>query len=167
MFALTCEALIEVYKRPDTVQADREKLLIKIADVAKLTYGKLYGDAQHAFVANTGNPTTYWPALNLLIVPVYGWLWHETGERYYLEAGDRIFSDGVVFGWPEVWGGKQFSQNYRWSFDYVNWRQQDPVTIIKKHAPQLDGKSQKHPDKLLLATPLPAPRQRSDVGQNA
>jgi len=145
MFALTCEALIEVYKRPDTMQVDREKVLKRIADVAKLTYDKLYDETIHAFVANTGNPTTYWPAINLLIVPVYGWLWHETGERYYLDAGDRIFSDGVVFGWPEVWGGKQFSQNYRWSFDYVNWRQQDPVTITKEHAPQLDGKSQKTP----------------------
>ena len=140
MFALTCEALIDVYNNPNTAKADREKILRGLADVARLTYDKLYNKEHHSFVSNTGNPTTYWPALNLLIVPVYGWLWHETGERYYLESGDRIFSDGVVFGWPEVWGGKQFSQNYRWSFDYVNWRHQDPVTISKEHAPQSDGK---------------------------
>jgi hypothetical protein len=129
MFALTCEALITIYKRSDTLQADRDKILTKIRDVANLTYDKLYSDTNHAFIANTGNPTTYWPSINLLIVPLYGWLWHETGEQYYFDAGDKIFSDGVIFGWPEVWGGKQFSQNYRWSFDYVSWRQQDPVTV--------------------------------------
>ncbi len=132
MFALTCEALITVYERPDTRQADRDKILTKIRDVAKLTYDKLYSDTNHSFIANTGNPTTYWPAINLLVVPLYGWLWHETAEQYYFDAGDKIFSDGVVFGWPEVWGGKQFSQNYRWSFDYVNWRQQDPVTVTRQ-----------------------------------
>ncbi|WP_395143617.1 hypothetical protein [Armatimonas sp.] len=126
MFALTAEALIEVYQRPDTSQADKEKIRTKLEAVARLTYDKLYSTPNHAFIANTGNPTTYWPAINLLIVPVYGWLWHETGAPYFLEAGDRIFADGVVYGWPEVWGGKQFSQNYRWSFDYVAWRQQAP-----------------------------------------
>lgn len=126
MFALTCEALIDIYRQPDTAQADKDKIRSKIETVARLTYDKLYNDSKHAFIANTGNPTTYWPALNLLIVPLYGWLWHETGEPRYLAAGDQIFSDGVVFGWPEVWGGKPFCQNYRWSFDYVAWRQQDP-----------------------------------------
>ena len=124
MFALTAEALIDTYQRPDTTKADKEKIRTKLDALARLTYDKLYRPDKHAFIANTGNPTTYWPAINLLIVPVYGWLWHETGEPYFLQAGDTIFGDGVVYGWPEVWGGKQFSQNYRWSFDYVAWRQE-------------------------------------------
>jgi len=123
MFALTAEALIEVYQRPDTSPSDKAKVRQKLEAVARLTYDKLYRPDKHAFIANTGNPATYWPAINLLIVPVYGWLWHETDAGYFLDAGDTIFADGVVFGWPEVWGGKQFSQNYRWSFDYVAWRQ--------------------------------------------
>ena len=122
MFALTAEALINTYQCPDTTKADKEKIRTRLDALARLTYNKLYNSAKHAFIANTGNPTTYWPAINLLIVPLYGWLWHETGEPYFLQAGDKIFSDGVVYGWPEVWGGKQFSQNYRWSFDYVVWR---------------------------------------------
>ena len=129
MFALTAEALIEVYQQPSTLQADKDKIRTKLEAVARLTYDKCYSAPNHAFIANTGNPTTYWPAINLLIVPVYGWLWHETGTAYFLEAGDKIFADGVVHGWPEVWGGKQFSQNYRWSFDYVAWRQKTPITL--------------------------------------
>ena len=122
MFALTAEALIDTYRRPDTGAVDKNKIRQKLGEVARLTYDKLYGAAKHAFMSNTGNPTVFWPAINLLIAPVYGWLWHETGETYFLQAGDTIFADGVVHGWPEVWGGKQFSQNYRWSFDYVAWR---------------------------------------------
>ncbi|PIT99844.1 MAG: hypothetical protein COT74_08655 [Bdellovibrionales bacterium CG10_big_fil_rev_8_21_14_0_10_45_34] len=60
------------------------------------------------------------PDLNLLIAPAYAWLWKHTGNAVYLERGDKIFAGGVKGA--EFWSGKQFSQNYRWSFDYVKWR---------------------------------------------
>ena len=133
MFALTAEALIRVYERPDTAQGDKDKILRKIKDLAKLTYDKLYSDAEHGFMSNTANPTVFWGSIDLLIVPVYGWLWHVTGEQYFLDAGDKIWKNWAVVSWPKYAGksgtGKQFSQNYRWSFEYVRWRSVDPVTV--------------------------------------
>jgi len=69
--------------------------------------------------------------LNNLIAPAYAWL----GLRYAnrgsaadidqallcLDIGDRIFAGAVANAWL-VDGGKQFNQNYRWSFKYVQWR---------------------------------------------
>ena len=132
MFALTSEALIGVYERAETSADDKAKIKQKIYDLAKLCYDKFYGSASQGFVSNTGNPGTYWGAIDLLTVPLYGWLWHETGEQYFLDAGDEIFENWTIYGWPQIegWGGKAFSQNYRWSFDYVRWRQLDPVTVM-------------------------------------
>ncbi|MEI7905167.1 MAG: FlgD immunoglobulin-like domain containing protein [Candidatus Firestonebacteria bacterium] len=128
MFGLTAEALIRVYERPETSAEDRAKIFVKIYDLAKLTYDKLYNDSKHGFMANTGKPNMFWGNIDLLTVPLYGWLWHVTGEKYFLDAGDKIWKNWVDFGWQEIsgWGGKQFSQNYHWSFDYVRWRSQAP-----------------------------------------
>jgi len=133
MFALTAEALIRVYERKDTSEDDRAKILEKIYDLAKLTYDKLYSDKNHGFMANTGQPRKFWGNINLLIVPLYGWLWHVTGEQYFLDAGDKVWKDWIDFGWPGIaaWGGKQFSQNYHWSFDYVRWRSTVPEPNLK------------------------------------
>ncbi|MEI7904251.1 MAG: hypothetical protein WCI43_02415 [Candidatus Firestonebacteria bacterium] len=152
MFGLTAEALITVYERTDTNQADKNKILQKLKDVALLTYNKLYNDAWHSFPQNTGVSNSAAPSLNLLVVPPYGWLWHETGDNQFLTMGDKVFGDGVVYGWPEVWGGKQFSQNYRWSFDYVRWRSTDPVI-----SPTAPGS----PDELSRVKTYPNPVKRS------
>lgn len=58
--------------------------------------------------------------LNLLIAPAYAWLYFVTGESRYAEQGDAIFSGGVRQA--DLNNGKRFSQSYRWSFDYLNWR---------------------------------------------
>ena len=58
--------------------------------------------------------------LNLLIAPAFAWLYLHTGDTRYLERGDAIFASGVTNAW--LGNGKQFSQNYRWSFDFVEWR---------------------------------------------
>lgn len=55
-------------------------------------------------------------------MPAYGWLYRETLEPRFRERGDLIFASGVRGAWLD--GGKQFSQNYRWSFDYVRWRRE-------------------------------------------
>ncbi|HEU0139874.1 MAG TPA: hypothetical protein VFQ79_09200 [Bryobacteraceae bacterium] len=55
-----------------------------------------------------------------LILPAYGWYWAVTGDREYIRRGDELW------GWAledEIsWSGKEYSQNYRWSFDYLRWR---------------------------------------------
>lgn len=60
------------------------------------------------------------PDLNLLIAPLYGWVYQHTGNPLYRTHGDMIFNSGVNGAW--LIGGKQFSQNYRWSDRYVAWR---------------------------------------------
>ncbi len=48
----------------------------------------------------------------------------QTGDPKYREEADSIFADGVIYNDAIHWAGKEFSQNYRWSFDYVKWRDQ-------------------------------------------
>jgi len=60
------------------------------------------------------------PDLNLLIAPIYAFLYRQTGEMQYRDRGDQIFAGGVRNAW--LGGAKQFDQNYWWSFDYVRWR---------------------------------------------
>jgi hypothetical protein len=63
-------------------------------------------------------------SLNLLIAPIYAWLYQQTGQKQYQLEGDTIWNAGVT-GPPGSgigWSGKNFSQQYRWSFDYVKWR---------------------------------------------
>lgn len=65
------------------------------------------------------------PDLNLLIAPAFAWLYHQTGEVRFRDRGDQIFAGGVANAF--LANGKQFNQNYRWSFDYVKWRSLPPL----------------------------------------
>ncbi|MCS7200687.1 MAG: fibronectin type III domain-containing protein, partial [Patescibacteria group bacterium] len=58
--------------------------------------------------------------LNLLNLPPLGWLYTLTGDEKYIEWSDLLWSAGVKGAWLS--NGKQFSQNYRWSFKYLEWR---------------------------------------------
>jgi hypothetical protein len=58
--------------------------------------------------------------LNLLIAPLYAFLYRQTGETKYRDQGDQLFAGGVIGAY--LGGGKQFNQNYWWSFEYVTWR---------------------------------------------
>jgi hypothetical protein len=60
------------------------------------------------------------PDLNLLIAPLYAWIYQQTGSTIARDRGDAIWTGGVELAWLS--GGKQFAQNYWWSFDYVTWR---------------------------------------------
>jgi hypothetical protein len=60
------------------------------------------------------------PDLNLLIAPLYAFLYRHTGEAKYHDQGDALFAGGVRRAW--LGAGKQFNQNYWWSVDYVKWR---------------------------------------------
>lgn len=65
------------------------------------------------------------PDLNMLIAPAFAWLYHKTGETRFRDRGDQIFAGGVAGAYLS--NGKQFNQNYRWSFDYVKWRSMPPL----------------------------------------
>lgn len=66
------------------------------------------------------DPPSPAPDLNLLIVPMYGFLYWQTGDAKYLTEGDKLFSGGVRNGF--LGNGKQFDQAYRWSLKYLEWR---------------------------------------------
>ena len=61
------------------------------------------------------------PDLNPLIAPAYAWVYMMTGDTAYRDFGDKVFAAGVESVWYD--GGKQFSQAYHWSFDYLKWRE--------------------------------------------
>lgn len=60
--------------------------------------------------------------LNNLIDPAFAWHYYLAGDSdsTYLAPGDEMFSHALDadIGFND----KIFSQNYRWSFDYVFWR---------------------------------------------
>jgi hypothetical protein len=60
------------------------------------------------------------PDLNMLIAPVFGWLYNQTGATKWRDRGDQIFMGGVQNAY--LYQGKQFNQNYRYSFDYIAYR---------------------------------------------
>jgi hypothetical protein len=72
---------------------------------------------------NTGG-TEPAPDLNLIIVPLFGFLYHVTGDITYIQRGDEIFTGGVVGAYLS--SAKQFNQNYFWSFDYLKYRSLRP-----------------------------------------
>lgn len=77
---------------------------------------------------NTGG-TEPAPDLNLLIAPVYAWIYKETGDTKYRDEADAIFAGGVSQAY--LVNAKQFNQNYRWSFDYLRWRESGNACDVK------------------------------------
>lgn len=60
------------------------------------------------------------PDLNLLIAPLYGWIYKKTGDITYLEKGDKIFNGGIAAA--TFSSGKQFDQTYKYSWRYLSYR---------------------------------------------
>jgi len=115
MTGLLMEALIQYYEEskdprvPPAIKAAVDGL-----------WDRAWIPAKKSFYYESTQATLASPDLNLLIAPAYAWMYKLTGDPVYQQRGDLIFQGGVVGAWLD--GGKQFSQNYRWSFDYVNWR---------------------------------------------
>ncbi len=63
---------------------------------------------------------TYATDLVNLVAPAFAWVWRQTGEEKYRTEGDELFAHALDS--DISYSGKIFSQNYRWSFDYVRWR---------------------------------------------
>jgi hypothetical protein len=62
----------------------------------------------------------YMNGLINLIVPSFAWYWSITGNAVYQERGDEIWTHALD---EDIsYSGKIFSQNYKWSFDYLRWR---------------------------------------------
>ncbi len=60
------------------------------------------------------------PDLNLLVAPIYAWVYAQSGELKYREVADKLFITGVEEAYLKP--GKHFNQNYRLSFLFHEWR---------------------------------------------
>jgi hypothetical protein len=132
MVGLNAEALIDYYE----VSGDPEiPYLLKLA-ADKMYSNDVVGPATwdkttESFFLNqdTGQngSMVHGPApdLNLMIAPLYGWVYRQTGDVKYRDIGDQIFASGVKRAYLD--GGKQFTQNFRWSFKYFEWRNRPNV----------------------------------------
>ncbi|MEI7904967.1 MAG: gliding motility-associated C-terminal domain-containing protein [Candidatus Firestonebacteria bacterium] len=123
MFALTCEALIRHAESKFAGSSRRQQIVESIKETAELTFKAAYQPQSEALWYES-NKKVAAPDLGLLICPLYGWLWHRTGDGKFRDMGDKLFAGGVKGAFLN--GGKQFSQNYRWSFDFVKWRSITP-----------------------------------------
>lgn len=134
MVSLTAHALIEYNERIGDarilpllkIAADSMWANLWMADKGSFKYTNV-DTAQFspsAFAYNTGG-TEAAPDLNLLIAPLYAWLFHQTGEIKYRNQADAIFNGGVTQAY--LVNGKQFNQSYRLSFDYIKWRSEAPL----------------------------------------
>ena len=131
MVGLTMRALIVYYEK---TQDPRIPPIIKTA--ADWLWANAWVASGQAFwyqnhVSDPSQPFPSQPGaddLNLLIAPAYAWLYRQTGDATYQSRGDQIFSGGVMGPLSQVnlSKGKQFDENYIWSFDYVKWRTASP-----------------------------------------
>jgi hypothetical protein len=129
MVALTAEALIAAYERhPDPRIPARLKLAADAMWATMWLPNAMTNGISTPCFMYTDRPSADQtggqegaPDLNLLIAPLYGWLYQQTGDLKYRIRGDSIFAGGVAAFPP--YQGKQFSQNYRWSEQYLVWRQ--------------------------------------------
>ena len=117
MVALAAEALIQYW---DVSHDPRIPPLLQLA--ADQIWSTSFETSCNCFRYYNDSPVDgTWTAsswdLNLLIAPLYGWVYQQTGAQVYRDQGDQIFNAGVAGAWLD--GGKQFSQNYRWSAKYV------------------------------------------------
>jgi hypothetical protein len=145
MVGLQAEALAQYY---DLVNADP-----RIPPAIKCLADYMYSDVYNTVTSDPGAfpydklrmLTNAGPAnggssmvdLNLLIVPMYAWVFKNTGLTQYQTEGDEIWSHGVLMdgsqhglratlgapsGPPPGNSGKVFSQQYYWGTSYVAWR---------------------------------------------
>ncbi len=154
MAGLTCEALIRYYESKGADPYKKTEIIAAISELATLMWDAAFIKGQNTlyYESNRKGPA---PDLNLLICPLYGWLWHRTGDKGFIDKGDALFQGGIAGAYLS--GGKQFSQNYRWSFDYVKWRK-EPVDL---DAGAALAQKEKRAAQLKRATVFPNPYKPS------
>jgi hypothetical protein len=125
MVALTAEALI----RWDSTKPD-PRVFPALQKAAAGLWKRMWVPEVQAFnlvdreIPGSSKPVPA-PDLNLMIAPLYAWIYHRTGNRVYRDRAAVIFAHGVRKAY--LAGGKQFNQNYRWSFDYLDWMTKPPL----------------------------------------
>lgn len=108
----------QAWNRTDLFPSYANKMLYLNADAIS---GSLQGPRCDFNCRNTNQPNSAETTLINLTVPAFAWYWSITGDSVYQTRGDAIFSRALDS--PINFSGKIFSENYRWSIDYVSWRE--------------------------------------------
>ncbi len=95
---------------------------------------------QHMFDYNRfrvpSNPNVGYTALNNLVSVAYAWYWLQIGDDEERERGDDVFAHAFDDPGGFSWSGKQFSQEYEFSFDFVRFRKGiDGSTVLPANNP--------------------------------
>lgn len=140
MFGLTGEALIAYYESTVAAGQPDARVPAALAATADWFWDNTWTGEAFVYVdrdmEGVGRRRAA-PDLNLLIAPVYAWLYQYSGDLRHRERADAIFAGGVRTACLKC-SAKIFNQNYRWSFDYVQWRRegdarwQKPSTPVKR-----------------------------------
>ena len=125
MVGLAAEALIQYYETksqdvriPAAVKIAMDWLWANAWNATNQAFSyDVYGPAIGPYQTSNNNA----PDLNLLLAPAFAWLYKQTGDTTYRDRADAIFAGGVTRACPGC-DGKHFNQQYRWSFDYLKWR---------------------------------------------
>ena len=115
MVGLTAHALIKDWEQTGDV-----RLIPALTRAADWLWANAWIRPDRAMWYEAAHPIKTAPDLNLLIAPLYAFLYRQTGDLKYRDQGDALFAGGVDLAW--LTSAKQFNQNYWWSFDYVRWR---------------------------------------------
>lgn len=132
MVGLAMETLIHYY---DMTVAEGHPDY-RVPDMVKRALDSMWRDyyvpATHALRYNRWDipATDNWIILNDLVAPAYAWYWNLTGDAASLSHGDELFQHTLDDPPNTIWSGEQFSQVYKWSFDYVRYRTGEATSTI-------------------------------------
>src|SRR5947209_11364292 len=122
---LMAEALIQYY----TLTKD-PRVPPAIKTMLDWIWNNAYDPHTHSFAYNSLLvPQAYTTVQTNLIIPAYAWYWNVSGDPVYLQRGDDLFAHALDI--DIGYSGKIFNQNYRWSFDYVRWRSNEPLSTTQ------------------------------------
>jgi hypothetical protein len=125
---LMAEALIQYY---ELTQDTRVPPAIKA--MLDWLWDNAYSARVHALAYNPLEvPPHYELVMSNLVIPAFAWYWQLTGDPLYQQRGDDLFAHALDS--DISYSGKIFNQNYRWSFDYVRWRSNDPTSTTEPSA---------------------------------
>lgn len=113
MAGLAADALGLYY---DQIEKD-PAIITTLSKVADYLRTQMWLGTGFRYTDNPVEGTASAPDLNLLIAPMYFWLYEKTKIPVMQTFGDEVFKAGVLSSY--LTGGKQFNQNYRLSFKYL------------------------------------------------
>ena len=76
------------------------------------------------------NHSTTYTTLNNLVSVAYAWYWMMTGDTTERDRGDLLFQHAFDDSEGYSWSGKQFSQEFEFSFDFVRYRKGETTSSV-------------------------------------